>query len=116
MALIKCEECGGQLSDRAVQCPACGAPQRKPVPLERRAIGAILGVVCFIVAGYYGSRVWEELGSSPVEQPKPAAAAPGDTSRSDAKTEETPEEHVRRSRLEELGLGDSKVVTSDCAT
>jgi TM2 domain-containing membrane protein YozV len=26
MALIKCEECGREISDRAVNCPGCGAP------------------------------------------------------------------------------------------
>jgi hypothetical protein len=26
MALIKCEECGNQISDKAQACPACGAP------------------------------------------------------------------------------------------
>jgi len=26
MALIECEECGGQVSDRAAACPHCGAP------------------------------------------------------------------------------------------
>ena len=26
MALIKCEECGSEVSDKAVACPKCGAP------------------------------------------------------------------------------------------
>lgn len=26
MALIKCSECGGQVSDKAASCPHCGAP------------------------------------------------------------------------------------------
>lgn len=26
MALIKCEECGKEISDRAVACPNCGCP------------------------------------------------------------------------------------------
>lgn len=26
MALIKCAECGKEISDRATTCPACGAP------------------------------------------------------------------------------------------
>ncbi|WP_145026015.1 zinc-ribbon domain-containing protein [Geobacter argillaceus] len=26
MALINCEECGKQISDRATSCPSCGAP------------------------------------------------------------------------------------------
>ena len=26
MALVKCEDCGGQVSDKATACPNCGAP------------------------------------------------------------------------------------------
>lgn len=27
MALIKCRECGNEISDKAISCPQCGAPQ-----------------------------------------------------------------------------------------
>lgn len=30
MALIKCGECGKEISDRATACPACGAPVGVP--------------------------------------------------------------------------------------
>ena len=30
MALIKCSECGRDVSDRAVSCPACGNPIKTP--------------------------------------------------------------------------------------
>lgn len=33
MALIKCEECGGMVSDKATQCPHCGCPL-EPVETE----------------------------------------------------------------------------------
>ncbi len=26
MALIRCKECGNRISDKAVECPQCGAP------------------------------------------------------------------------------------------
>lgn len=29
MALIKCKECGDQVSDKAASCPKCGAPIAK---------------------------------------------------------------------------------------
>ena len=29
MALIKCKECGKEVSDKALQCPNCGAPVKK---------------------------------------------------------------------------------------
>lgn len=32
MALIKCKECGDQMSTKADACPHCGAPQSQPVP------------------------------------------------------------------------------------
>lgn len=31
MALIKCYECGAEISDAATQCPKCGAPVLKPI-------------------------------------------------------------------------------------
>ena len=52
MALIKCPECGREISDTASACPGCGAPVRKPgclVHFERpRAVlvgSAVNGVV-----------------------------------------------------------------------
>ena len=32
MALIKCKECGHELSDEALTCPNCGKPQRDKPP------------------------------------------------------------------------------------
>ena len=32
MALIKCKECGHEISDEALACPNCGKPQRDKVP------------------------------------------------------------------------------------
>jgi len=48
MALTKCEECGGQLSDRAEQCPHCGAPLRKRT---RRLVAMLIGVGVALFAG-----------------------------------------------------------------
>jgi hypothetical protein len=41
MALIKCKECGHEISDEAISCPNCGKPQKdKPlaVSLSRQAV------------------------------------------------------------------------------
>ena len=38
MALVACEECGKEISDKAAACPHCGAPttaKTEPVPLEQ---------------------------------------------------------------------------------
>lgn len=43
MAVIKCRECGGQVSTKADKCPACGAPSKK-------SIGTIPGLIIILVA------------------------------------------------------------------
>ncbi|PCQ44939.1 zinc-ribbon domain-containing protein [Citrobacter freundii] len=35
MALIKCKECGEQVSDKAASCPKCGAPIAKKTKAHR---------------------------------------------------------------------------------
>jgi hypothetical protein len=42
MALIKCHECGGQISDHARICPQCGAPVI--VTIKRRRKVALIGL------------------------------------------------------------------------
>ena len=34
MALMNCNECGGDVSDKALFCPKCGAPDFKPIESE----------------------------------------------------------------------------------
>ena len=57
MALIKCYECGKEISDKAPSCPHCGAPQlvsknkevkaKKPINFKQylKPIGIGLGVI-----------------------------------------------------------------------
>ena len=40
MALIKCKECGREISDKATTCPHCGCPVEKEIKCEE--CGAIL--------------------------------------------------------------------------
>ena len=69
MALIKCSECGKEVSDKATACPNCGAPpssgqarQRRDNPPVRvvragwrwEAIGALL-VIGGLIAGVAGA-------------------------------------------------------------
>ena len=42
MALVKCKECGKDISDKAEQCPACGAPTALK---EKKTGGAFAGFV-----------------------------------------------------------------------
>ncbi len=39
MALVKCKECGAEISDKALDCPKCGARLRKP---KRTLFGKIV--------------------------------------------------------------------------
>jgi hypothetical protein len=62
MALIRCTECGNEVSDRARTCPKCGAPignvgltelapPRRPVPVTTGGV-LIAILVSFVTVGY----------------------------------------------------------------
>lgn len=58
MSLIKCSECGNQVSDKAVACPNCGNPiNRKKVIKQVTTIQQTskkykaMQLVCFIIIG-----------------------------------------------------------------
>lgn len=63
MALIKCKECGKELSDKAKICPNCGYREQKPITKKTiltfgviALIVALFGVIlCFV-----GSKVQEK--------------------------------------------------------
>jgi predicted nucleic acid-binding Zn ribbon protein len=44
MALIRCHECGGQVSDHARTCPKCGAPAIATIKRKRKATLIGLGI------------------------------------------------------------------------
>lgn len=51
MPLIKCPECGHDVSDMAGACPNCGRPMKpKPAPRPRKKAGCLTYVVSIIVA------------------------------------------------------------------
>lgn len=56
MALIKCSECGKEISDKAKTCPNCGAPvQSNDLKQEvswGKAIGIIVGIL-FVLFGLF---------------------------------------------------------------
>jgi len=60
MALVKCTECGREISDRALSCPACGAPVSAATPNEvtpaaspsgaaGRGTGSALGIAAVVL-------------------------------------------------------------------
>lgn len=50
MALIKCHECGNQVSTEAAACPACGAKPKTPMSLIIKFGGGFLLFVAVIIA------------------------------------------------------------------
>ena len=57
MALIKCPECGNQISDKAEKCPHCGLPAALFEPVEPEPLTEVdLGQLCNILASFDGDR------------------------------------------------------------
>ena len=61
MALIKCPECGKEISDEATSCPNCGHPMRKmeasAPPLnqpKKKKHGCLIAVLVFVVIAFAG--------------------------------------------------------------
>jgi zinc ribbon protein len=91
MALLKCAECGNDISDKAATCPKCGAPQTTvatspvapPAAKERRKTHPITWVVFFALVGavfWFTMKSQHEatLPSMPVAvQFRPALLGPG---------------------------------------
>lgn len=50
MALIKCSECGAEISEKAEACPKCGHPLRKELKKKRYWI---IAAILFIIALYF---------------------------------------------------------------
>jgi hypothetical protein len=66
MAIIKCKECGGQVSTKADACPACGAKQKKPVGCLGWAF-VILVFIPLMIVMFAGSSSKSSDGSATAE-------------------------------------------------
>lgn len=74
MALVKCIECGSEISDQAIACPRCGAPGpaagqinvRAAPRRKARAWPWVLGSIIFgiVVMAMFGSGGGESVGTS----------------------------------------------------
>jgi hypothetical protein len=49
MALVKCSECGTEISDKAAVCVKCGAKPKKKTSLFTWIVGAVFIVIVFIM-------------------------------------------------------------------
>ncbi len=70
MALIKCAECGNEVSTTATTCPKCGAKvvlPKKPTSLATKLIAALLGVA---VIGGIVAQKGADSGAAAVEATK----------------------------------------------
>ncbi len=47
MALVKCRECGAQVSKKAAACPECGAPAKKKTSMFTWLVLVVIGAVIF---------------------------------------------------------------------
>ena len=47
MALIKCEECGREISSAATNCPYCGAP----IKSKKAGMSSMIYMIIFIIIG-----------------------------------------------------------------
>lgn len=55
MALIKCKECGKEVSKKAETCPHCGVPLKKQATKYGCGTLILLGIVTFILIGVFSS-------------------------------------------------------------
>jgi len=65
MALIKCPECGKEISDNAKQCVGCGAPIHKTN--KRPIIITILCITMFVLAPYAFITAFTDAAAQVVE-------------------------------------------------
>jgi zinc-ribbon domain len=68
MALIKCKECGNQISSDASACPNCGKPVKKTSPAASGCLVVIIVIVVIAVVGQCSGN------SSTESKPAPAVA------------------------------------------
>jgi|GEM_PF-492338 len=76
MSMMKCKECGNQVSKKASQCPHCGAPAKK-----KAGCGTLLllGFLGFIAIGVIGSLMTDRADSA--ESREPTASTTRESSR-----------------------------------
>jgi len=87
MALIKCKECGKEISSAAAACPNCGKPVIKTTPAAKGCLSVIVVVGALALMGYCAGN---HEDSKPDTTPAPAAPAPRPTAPESAVPEAAP--------------------------
>jgi len=70
MALIKCKECGREISSKSAACPGCGAPVKAKTNFAAGCL-ALVGIVVLI--GIFSSVSQKHPSTSPGGSPRPSA-------------------------------------------
>jgi len=73
VALIDCEECGEQLSDKAAACPKCGAPLARPSIRGQKVKQLFTGIIALFLIIWVVSNV-DERAAPTIPSPKPSTA------------------------------------------
>jgi len=76
MALVKCKECGQEISRKADKCPKCGAPAKKKTSLFTWIVTIVLGVW---LIGFLASRGTSPPQTSPTTTGSPSVEGPAAT-------------------------------------
>ena len=79
MALIKCRECGTEISDKAASCVKCGAPVKKKSKTAETIGGlVIIGLVGWIAIELFGGSSSSGPQQPPAEKPVQAESCKKD--------------------------------------
>lgn len=120
MALIKCPECGKEISDKATACPSCGCPLNLTTeaenaakassiapPKKKKGHGCLITVIVFLVlSAIFGTRVAKQQNSGDTSK-STISAAFKDSSMSED------EISAATSALNNCGIESIKSVTHD---
>jgi len=108
MAIQKCGECGGQVSDKAEKCPACGAPVPKKKAGFLKLVG--IGIGGFIVLGMCSAALskksGEETTSEVVTANQPSAGDATQAEKPVAKSNLGDSLHFGKPTLKSMGMAD----------
>lgn len=74
MAITKCPECGGQVSDKAPACPSCGAPRSTPAGAARKTASGLWTAIKIFVALIFGVIVYQCTTLSQERSSQPQAS------------------------------------------
>lgn len=88
MALVKCQECGKEISSEAVSCPGCGSSNKKPAG-PKKATKQDVVIAVLVVAGMI------YFATSTSSKPPAAPPAPSTSSSKPAEAAVAPETPVK---------------------